>query len=93
MFNDLNLIGKITEIVDEKEKERSVVGIAVQRPFRNENFEYDYDYIPLTFKAALRSCTDILKKDMQIAVKGVVQREKGEELTILVTKCVVLSRL
>lgn len=75
MFNEVILIGRIVEDLYLKEVEgnRRVCNIllAVQRPFKNSNGEYDADFIKVCFwDAFAKNACEYCQKGDMICVKG-----------------------
>lgn len=91
MFNKVILVGRVVEIVGKFNVETNVK-IAVQRPFKNEDANYDVDFIPLTCKGATANIvSEYLEKGDVIGVEGVIQCV-NDKITVLVNKCTVISK-
>ena len=91
MYNHVFLIGRTTDKPVIKTLENGqIVGrltLAVNRPYKNSNGEYDTDFIPCTlWNGVATNCSDYINKGSLVGVKGLlVQKDenvyfkKGEE--------------
>lgn len=80
MINNLILVGRIysePEIVPTKEEMNAKWGkfiLAVERPFRNRNNDYEIDFITVkTWLANIENIKGLLKSDTIIGIKGRIQ--------------------
>lgn len=79
MHNMVYLIGRIVHEIEVKnvgeDKKISVISIAVQRPYKNEDGEYETDFFDIVLWDAIANnvCTYCTKGDL-IGVKGRLQQ-------------------
>jgi len=92
MLNQLVLVGRLTE-TPTLENETSTIILAVQRPYKNENGEYETDFIKCTLIGNVASnTTEYCRKGDMIGVKGRLQSRDGQlevvadKVTFLATK-------
>ena len=83
MLNQVVIVGKLTEnpVLEENGDGRNVTSItlAVTRSFKNENGEYDTDYLPfILWDGVAKSTTEYCKKGDIIGIKGRAQGLDGE---------------
>ncbi len=77
MYNSITLIGRTTEKPVVKTLENgTIVGnftLAVQRPYRNVNGDYETDFIPcVMWNSTAKSAEDYVKKGSLICVKAIL---------------------
>lgn len=82
MLNQTVIVGRITQDLEIKELENgvkiSVITLAVPRSFKNENGEYDTDFIPcILWKGIAENVKEYCKKGDIVGVKGRVQSNDG----------------
>lgn len=87
MYNSLTLIGRTTDKPDVKTLESGItVGhltLAVYRPYRNSNGEFDVDFIPcVMWNSVAQSAEEYVKKGSLICVKAYLIT-KEETITCL----------
>lgn len=86
MLNQIGLVGRIYE-----NKYKGFITIAVPRYFKNEEGEYDTDYIKCKVTGHIEENTkEWTKKGDIIGIKGRLQEEEGT-LYVIVEKVTVLS--
>lgn len=83
MLNQLVIVGRLVRDPEIKELEngRKVANItlAIPRPYKNENGEYDTDFVDCTlWNTVATSTTNYCKKGDLLGVKGRVQTRKIE---------------
>jgi single-strand DNA-binding protein len=83
MMNQLIIVGRLVtkpEIKElEDEKKVCYITVAVPRSYKNENGEYDTDFIKCTlWNGIADNASDYLNKGDVIAVKGRIQTTNGE---------------
>ena len=83
MLNQVVIVGRLTEnpAVEENGDGRSVTSItlAVPRSYKNENGEYDTDFLPfILWDGIAENTTKYCKKGDIIGIKGRVQGLDGE---------------
>ena len=96
MLNQLVLVGRLVSDpqINETENNKKVCNLtlAVPRSYKNENGEYDTDFIPCVLLGNIASTTtEYCKKGDLIGIKGRVARLGNEELEIMVDKVTFLS--
>lgn len=95
MMNNTVLVGRIAkEITIEKidNKKRSVVTLAVVRPYKNIEGEYDTDFIPVVlYDGIAENVKDYCKIGDVVGVKGRLQMNK-DKLELVTEKLTFLSR-
>ena len=83
--------GKVGRIVKIESAERTVVTIAVQRPFKNENGEHETDFLPIVLWGAVSETTlEYCKQGDIIGIRERVQSEDGK-VVIIADKVTFLS--
>lgn len=95
MLNQVVLVGRLTsdpEIIEvENEKKVAYIILAVPRSFKNENGEYDTDFIPCTlWEGIARNTSEYCKKGDLIGIKGRMQKNE-DKLEIVAEKVTFLS--
>ena len=83
MLNQVVIVGRLMEnpVIEENGDGRSVTSItlAVSRSFKNENGEYDTDFLPfILWDGIAENTTTYCKKGDIIGIKGRVQGLDGE---------------
>ena len=96
MLNQIVLVGRLTsdpEIKEVEERKACVITLAVPRSYKNENGEYDTDFIPCRLWGGIAENTvEYCKKGDLVGVKGRVQSTDNgieiiaEKLTFLSSK-------
>lgn len=82
-MNSVNLIGRLTKDVEMKYTPNGVAlstfTLAVNRPFKNENGEYDADFIRVqAWRKRAENVANYCKKGSQVAVTGRIQTSSFE---------------
>lgn len=82
-MNSVNLIGRLTKDVEMKYTPNGVAlstfTLAVNRPFKNENGEYDADFIRVqAWRKRAENVANYCKKGSQVAVMGRIQTSSFE---------------
>ena len=94
MLNQIVLVGRLVEnpkVEKEDEKEKSVITLAVQRYYKNEDGVYETDFINCVLWNGIASNTaEWCKKGDLISVKGRVQGNDGK-IEIIAEKVTFLS--
>lgn len=77
MLNQVVIVGRLTE-TPVLEEERAVITIAVPRSFKNEDGEYETDFIPVQLLKGIaqNTCEYCCKGDI-IGVKGRIQSNEN----------------
>lgn len=84
MLNQLVLVGRLTKDVEVKEvgdnKKVSTIVLAVPRPFKNANGEYETDFIACNlWNGIAENVAEYCKKGDLIGVKGRIQTDVVEK--------------
>ena len=94
MLNQLVLVGRLTKDVEVKEigdKKVSTVVIAVPRPFKNADGEYETDFIPCTvWNGIADNVAEYCKKGDLLGIKGRIE-SKDNNIYIVAEKVTFLS--
>lgn len=94
MLNQLVLVGRLTNDIEVKEVENkkvSTIVLAIPRPFKNAEGEYETDFIPCTIWNDIAETTsEYCKKGDIIGVKGRVE-SKDNNIHIVAEKITFLS--
>lgn len=95
MLNQIVLVGRLTsdpEILEvENEKKVANITLAVPRSFKNENGEYDTDFIQcILWNGIATNTSEYCKKGDLIGIKGRMQSNEGK-LEIVAEKVTFLS--
>lgn len=78
MLNQFIIVGRI---VKDLEKESNVITIAIPRHYKNEDGEYDTDFVDVTIDGTLAKTTiEYLKKGDIIGVKGNIKSEISNDI-------------
>lgn len=96
MINQTTLIGRLTKDVDmrysQQGKAVSNFNLAVNRPFKNQNGEYDADFINIVqFGKGAEITANYMRKGSQVGISGRIQSRKYENKegkTVFVTEVV-----
>ena len=95
MVNNLLLVGRLVSDPEINETENGKVTditLAVPRSYKNEEGEYETDFIPVKLFRQIASTTvEYCRKGDLIGVKGRVARLSGENLKIVAEKITFLS--
>ena len=91
MLNQTVLVGRlVNEPVIEEEKYCTIT-LAVPRSYKNENGEYDTDFIPITlWNGIAQNTSEYCKKGDLIGIKGRIQAKKND-IEIVAEKVTFLS--
>lgn len=104
MLNQIVLVGRlvkdpeITELEDDKK--RSYITLAIPRSYKNENGEYETDFVDcILWNAIAQNTTDYCKKGDIVGVKGRIQsrtienedKTKTNKIEIVAEKVTFLS--
>ena len=83
MLNQVVLVGRLSrdlEIVESDGKKQATLELAVPRNFKNENGEYDTDYITcILWNSIAENTAEYCKKGDIVGVKGRLQTESLEK--------------
>jgi single-strand DNA-binding protein len=94
MLNQIVLVGRIVKdpVIEEMEdKKYCNITLAVPRSYKNENGEYDTDFIPITlWNGIAQNTTEYCKKGDLVGVKGRIQA-KENDIEIIAEKLTFLS--
>lgn len=95
MLNQVMLVGRLVEKPEVKELENGkkgcIITIASPRAFKNENGEYDTDFIPCKlWERIATNAAEYCNKGDIVGVKGRLQ-STGNKLEIMVEKLTFLS--
>ena len=95
MLNQTVLVGRLTEdptvTIMENNKKISSVTLAVQRPFKNANGEYETDFFPVAIWTGIAETTSqYCRKGDLIGVKGRLQ-SKDNVISIIAERITFLS--
>ena len=94
MLNQIVLVGRLVDdpIIEEiEDKKYCRITIAVPRSYKNENGEYETDFIPLTlWNTIAQNTTEYCKKGDLVGIKGRIQA-KENDIEIVAEKLTFLS--
>lgn len=77
MLNQIVLVGRIANEIKEMTNEELVITVAVPRSYKNENGEYDTDFIPVKlYKNMAENTVAYCKKGDLVGIKGRMQSEE-----------------
>lgn len=77
MLNQIVLVGRIANEIQEITNEQLVITLAVPRSFKNMNGEYDTDFIPVKlYKSMAENTAAYCRKGDIVGVKGRMQSEE-----------------
>ena len=95
MLNNLVLVGRLVSDPEINETEKGKVTditLAVPRSYKNEEGEYETDFIPVRLWNSIGETTaEYCKKGDLIGVKGRLARLSGEDLKVVAEKVTFLS--
>lgn len=97
MINQIVLVGRITktpEIMENQDGSKfAIINLAISRTFKNENGEYDTDFIDCTlWKGIAENACEYCKKGDLVGVRGRVQNlNNTAQLQIIAEKVTFLS--
>ncbi len=78
MMNQFIIVGRI---VKDLEKDSNVITIVIQRHYKNENGEYETDFVDVTIDGTLAKTTiEYCKKGDIIGVKGSIRSEISNDI-------------
>ena len=95
MLNQTILVGRIVKEVEVKETDNgrkvAYLTLAVQRSYKNENGEYETDFVPCAlWNAIAENVAEYCKKGDLVGVKGRIQNENNG-IVIVAEKVTFLS--
>lgn len=96
MLNQVVCVGRITKDLEkefERDTDNKIVNmtLAVPRSFKNENGEYDTDFLKVRlYKGVAESAFEYCNKGDLVGIKGRIQSEDGE-MKIIAEKVTFLS--
>lgn len=91
MLNQVVLVGRLVNDIEDKESENVVITLAVGRSLKNENGEYDTDFIKILVRGIIaKNTAEYCKKGDILGVKGRIQSD-GKEQVIVAEKITFLS--
>ena len=96
MTNQVFLIGRLTYDPEvtllESDKERSLITVAVTRNYKNENGEYDTDFVDcILWDGVAKNTAEYCKKGDLVGIKGRLQTynfESNDGITTKITQVV-----
>ena len=96
MLNQFTLVGRITKTPEMMENQDgskfAIINLAVPRTFKNENGEYDTDFIDVVlFNKIAQSCVEYCEQGDIIGLRGSLQRLKNKDLEVHAEKITFLS--
>ena len=96
MLNQVVLVGRLTKDIEIKEvgdnKKVSTIVIAVPRPFKNADGEYETDFIPCTIWNGIAETTaEYCGKGDLVGIKGRIQSYEDLSIEIVAEKIKFLS--
>lgn len=92
MLNQLVLVGRITTEPKIKEGEPITITLAVPRSFKNEDGEYETDFIPVTlWRPMAENVCEYCKKGDLVGIKGRVQSDEDGNVQYIAEKVTFLS--
>ena len=97
MLNQIVLVGRVTktpEMIENQDGSKfATLDLAIPRTFKNENGEYDVDYISCTlWKGIAENTCNYVKKGDLVGVKGRIQNlNNTAQLQIVAEKVTFLS--
>lgn len=95
MLNQTVIVGRIVSDPklnqNEEGKESALITLAVQRSYKNQNGEYDTDFVPvLLWNGIATNAVEYCRKGDLVGAKGRVQ-SNGEKIEIVAEKITFLS--
>ena len=97
MLNQIVLVGRITKTPEMMENQDgskfAIINLAVPRTFKNENGEYDTDFIDcVLWKGIAENTCNYVKKDDVVGVRGRIQNlNNTAQLQLIAEKVSFLS--
>jgi len=96
MLNQMVLVGRLVKDVELQEledgKKFCSITLAVPRSFKNENGEYDTDFIPcILWNNIAENTKEFCNKGDLIGIKGRIQKESNKPIEIIAEKVTFLS--
>lgn len=97
MLNQFTLVGRITKTPEMMENQDgskfAIINLAVPRTFKNENGEYDADFIDCTlFKGIAENTCEYCKKGDVVGIRGRIQNlNNTAQLQLIAEKVSFLS--
>ena len=97
MLNQFTLVGRITKTPEMMENQDgskfAIINLAIPRTFKNENGEYDTDFIDCTLLGSIASNTcEYCKKGDLVSVRGRIQNlNNTAQLQLIAEKVSFLS--
>lgn len=96
MLNQIILIGRLTKdvILEQIDDDKFMViaTIAIPRPFKNSNGEYDTDIVDIeVFNSIANNMSEYCKKGDLIGIKGRVESDEKKTIRIVAEKVTFLS--
>lgn len=84
MLNHIVLVGKVVELPNLKEtvngNKLAVIGMMLDRPFKNSEGNYDQDYIAITlWKGIAETVCEVCRLQDVLAIKGRIQTHTYEK--------------
>ena len=91
MMNNLILVGRLVKrpVLEETEngKKTSTIVLALSRNFKNDDGEYETDFIPVSLVGQLAETTvEYCRQGDVIAIKGRLARLSGNDLQVVAEK-------
>ena len=87
MLNQAIIVGRVSNY----DELGHIVTLAVSRPYKNMNGEYEYDYIPIKLWSGSTTQMELVKIGDIIGIKGRIERT-GVELRIVAEKITFLAQ-
>ena len=97
MLNQIVLVGRITktpEVIENQDGSKfAIINLAVPRTFKNENGEYDTDFIDCTlWKGIAENACEYCKKGDLVGIRGRIQNlNNTAQLQLIAEKVTFLS--
>ena len=97
MLNQISLVGRITKTPEMMENQDgskfAIINLAVPRTFKNENGEYDTDFIDCTlWKGIAENACEYCKKGDLVGIRGRIQNlNNTAQLQLIAEKVTFLS--
>ena len=87
MLNNVVLVGRLIASVelteDDKERKNAKIVLAIPRPYKNDNGEYDTDFIEcVLYNGIAQNTAEYCKKGDLIGIKGRIQGVDGKMIII-----------
>lgn len=97
MMNNLVLVGRLVDrpVLEETEngKKATTIVLAVPRSFRNDNGEYETDFVPVSLVGQVAEATyEYCEKGDLAGVKGRLARLNGNGLQVIAEKVTYLAQ-